>query len=162
MCAATFRLAMKYMVGTRNVTPMTRPQRRWVHSIQYICLNSESDILGFNRMYSGEARYRANSASQSAADSGGSDPVTGLHSVMLNLPVVSQVHIAQTVTHPDSVSLVSPPNTTIPNTLAALPSNQYATAFSLVSGNDFFRLESCDFEIRGWDSSVCDCLRGFN
>ena len=42
-------------------------------------------------------------------------------------------------TDPDSVSLVRPPNITIPNTLAALPSNQYATDFELVSGkNDFF------------------------
>lgn len=31
------------------------------------------------------------------------------------------------MTYPDSVSLVKPPNTTRPNTLAALPSNQYAT-----------------------------------
>lgn len=36
--------------------------------------------------------------------------------------------------YPDSVSLVSPPNTTIPNTLAALPSSQYATTLSLISG----------------------------
>jgi hypothetical protein len=33
---------------------------------------------------------------------------------------------------------VSPPNTTIPKTLAALPSNQYATDLSLVVGNDLF------------------------
>lgn len=32
------------------------------------------------------------------------------------------------------MSLVKPPKTTIPNTLAALPSSQYATALSLVSG----------------------------
>lgn len=37
--------------------------------------------------------------------------------------------------HPDSVSLVHPPNTTIPNTLAALPRSQYATIFSVTSGN---------------------------
>lgn len=37
--------------------------------------------------------------------------------------------------HPDSVSLVKPPKITMPNTLAALPSNQYATVFSLTSGN---------------------------
>jgi len=37
---------------------------------------------------------------------------------------------------PDSVSRVSPPNMTIPNTLAAEPSNQYATDFELVSGHD--------------------------
>jgi hypothetical protein len=36
--------------------------------------------------------------------------------------------------YPDSVSLVRPPNTTMPNTLAALPSSQYATLFELVLG----------------------------
>ena len=39
--------------------------------------------------------------------------------------------------YPDSVSLVNPPNTTIPKTLAALPKSQYATALSLISGNEF-------------------------
>ena len=38
------------------------------------------------------------------------------------------------MTHPDSVSRVHPPNTTIPKTLAALTNSQYATAFELVSG----------------------------
>lgn len=38
------------------------------------------------------------------------------------------------VSNPDSVSRVSPPKTTIPNTLAALPSSQYATLLSDVSG----------------------------
>ena len=38
-------------------------------------------------------------------------------------------------TYPDSVSRVNPPNTTIPKTLAALPSNQYATILLDVSGN---------------------------
>ena len=37
-------------------------------------------------------------------------------------------------TNPDSVSLVKPPKTTIPKTLAALPSSQYATILSLTSG----------------------------
>ena len=41
--------------------------------------------------------------------------------------------------YPDSVNRVRPPHTTMPKTLAALPSNQYATIFSLVLGNaDFF------------------------
>ena len=39
-------------------------------------------------------------------------------------------------THPDSVSLVRPPKTTIPKTDAALPSNQYATGFEVVSGKN--------------------------
>lgn len=37
---------------------------------------------------------------------------------------------------PDSVSLVRPPNTTIPKTLAALPRSQYATTLSLVFGKN--------------------------
>lgn len=41
-------------------------------------------------------------------------------------------------THPDSVSLVNPPKTMIPNTLAALPSNQYATLLSDLWGNQAF------------------------
>lgn len=43
------------------------------------------------------------------------------------------------MTYPDSVSLVRPPKTTIPKTLAALPSSQYATTLSLVSGKYAFR-----------------------
>ena len=39
-------------------------------------------------------------------------------------------------TYPDSVSLVRPPNTTMPKTLAALPRSQYATTLSLVSGKN--------------------------
>lgn len=42
--------------------------------------------------------------------------------------------------YPDSVSRVRPPKTTIPKTLAALPSSQYATALELVSGNDLDRV----------------------
>lgn len=38
--------------------------------------------------------------------------------------------------YPDSVNRVKPPNTTIPNTLAALANNQYATEFEVVSGNE--------------------------
>jgi hypothetical protein len=36
--------------------------------------------------------------------------------------------------YPDSVRRVSPPKTTMPNTLAALPSNQYATLLDVVLG----------------------------
>jgi hypothetical protein len=42
------------------------------------------------------------------------------------------------ISYPDSVKRVSPPNTTIPNTLAALPSNQYATDLDVVSGKNLF------------------------
>lgn len=38
--------------------------------------------------------------------------------------------------YPDSVNRVNPPNTTIPNTLAALPSNQYPTTLLVVSGKN--------------------------
>lgn len=37
-------------------------------------------------------------------------------------------------TYPDSVNRVKPPKITIPKTLAALPSSQYATALSLILG----------------------------
>jgi hypothetical protein len=37
-------------------------------------------------------------------------------------------------THPDSVKRVRPPKTTMPKTLAALPSSQYATPLELVLG----------------------------
>lgn len=36
--------------------------------------------------------------------------------------------------YPDSVRRVRPPKTTMPKTLAALPSSQYATALELESG----------------------------
>jgi hypothetical protein len=39
-------------------------------------------------------------------------------------------------TYPDSVNLVNPPKTTIPNTLAAEPKSQYATMFEEVSGKN--------------------------
>ena len=39
-------------------------------------------------------------------------------------------------TYPDSVIRVRPPNTTMPKTLTALPSSQYATPLELVLGND--------------------------
>lgn len=48
--------------------------------------------------------------------------------------------------YPDSVKRVRPPNTTIPKTLAALPSSQYATDFELVSGKELlfaFASETC-------------------
>lgn len=48
-------------------------------------LNSDRDILGFKILYSGEDLYLENSDSQSSALKGGSDPVTGLHSVILSL-----------------------------------------------------------------------------
>ena len=52
---------------------------------------------------------------------------------------------ARVVTYPDSVSLVNPPKTTIPKTLAALPRSQYATTFDDVSGKYDFLLR--DFSL---------------
>lgn len=40
--------------------------------------------------------------------------------------------------YPDSVRRVKPPKTTMPKTLAALPSNQYATLLSFCLGNQLF------------------------
>jgi hypothetical protein len=42
------------------------------------------------------------------------------------------------MTYPDSVKRVRPPKTTMPKTLAALPSSQYATLFEFVSGKLVF------------------------
>jgi len=67
---------------------------------------------------------------------GGREPVTGLHSVMLR---------------PDSVSRVRPPNTTMPKTLAALPSSQYATPLELVLGKDRDLVAAI-----ASDSALCD------
>ena len=73
------------MLGSRKLTPMTRPHCRWIHSIQKIRWKSAKSICGFSTSYSGEDRYLANSVSQSVALSGGIDPVMGRHSVMLSL-----------------------------------------------------------------------------
>jgi hypothetical protein len=98
-------------------------------------------MRGLSRMNSGEARYFANSESQSDRLKGGSEPVTGRHSVILRLKEESvkiiQVMDPSAYTYPDSVSRVKPPNMTIPKTLAALPRSQYATALSVVFGNPF-------------------------
>jgi hypothetical protein len=48
--------------------------------------------------------------------------VTGFHSVILSLRQLSNKLI-----YPDSVSLVNPPTTTIPNTSPAVPRSQYPT-----------------------------------
>lgn len=44
-------------------------------------------------------------------------------------------------TYPDSVNRVRPPNTTIPNTLAALARRKYPTDLELVSGKDELFME---------------------
>ncbi|GJD81531.1 hypothetical protein NBEOAGPD_4784 [Methylobacterium gregans] len=54
--------------------------------------------------YCGVSRYLSNSAAQSAAESGGTAPVTGRHSV---------------IERPEPVSRVAPPTATIATTRAA-------------------------------------------
>src|SRR6188472_1102873 len=61
-------------------------------------LNSSKLIAKWTARYSGICWYFANSAAQSAADSGGTMPMTGFHSV---------------IDRPDDVSRVMPPTTTI-------------------------------------------------
>src|SRR5437016_4068721 len=61
-------------------------------------LNSSKLIAKWTAWYSGICWYFANSAAQSAADIGGTMPITGFHSV---------------IDRPDSVSRVIPPTTTI-------------------------------------------------
>src|SRR2546423_11790161 len=61
-------------------------------------LNSSKLIAKWTAWYSGICWYFANSAAQSAADSGGTMPIIGFHSV---------------IDRPDRVSRVIPPTTTI-------------------------------------------------
>src|SRR5215470_9199279 len=61
-------------------------------------LNSSKVIAKWTARYSGICWYFANSVVQSAADSGGTTPTTGFHSV---------------IESPDNVSRVTPPTTTI-------------------------------------------------
>lgn len=106
-------------------------------------------MCGFKSLNSGDARYLSNSDCQSSAERGGRDPVTGFHSVILSLRLLTQTYTSINWTYPDSVSLVRPPNTTIPKTDAALPKSQYATPFELVSGKNF---------LLPTFSSVCDIV----
>src|SRR5215470_10162582 len=61
-------------------------------------LNSSKVIAKWTARYSGICWYFANSVVQSGADSGGTMPMTGFHSV---------------IDSPDNVSRVTPPTTTI-------------------------------------------------
>lgn len=58
-------------------------------------------------------------------------------------------------TYPDSVRRVRPPKTTMPNTLAALPSSQYATLFDVVLG-ELLDLACSVAASAGIDSPACD------
>jgi len=48
------------------------------------------------------------------------------------------------MTYPDSVNLVNPPRTTIPNTNPDIPNNQYATLLEVLSGKNAL-LDLVDF-----------------
>src|ERR1700726_4858777 len=61
-------------------------------------LNESKLIAEWMARYSGICRYFANSEAQSPADSGGTMPITGFHSV---------------IDRPERVSRVTPPTTTI-------------------------------------------------
>src|SRR6516164_7458751 len=76
-------------------------------------LNSSSVIPEWTSRYSGICWYFANSTPQSAAESGGTMPTTGFHSV---------------IDRPDRVSRVMPPTTTIKKINAQQTNSQIATA----------------------------------
>lgn len=68
------------------------------------------------------------------------EPVTGRHSVILNLipklvPAAWQANWLRPL-YPDSVNLVRPPKTTIPKTLTALPMSQYPTLLEEALGHE--------------------------
>src|SRR5579871_5423522 len=76
-------------------------------------LNSSRLMPRLSCWYCGMVLYLANSACQSASESGGKTPVTGFHS---------------TIDGPDSVSRVTPPTSTIANTSAAKHPSHTPTA----------------------------------
>src|SRR5215813_13659634 len=75
-------------------------------------LNSSKLIAKWKARYSGISWYFANAADQSAADSGGTTPTTGCHSV---------------IDKPDNVSRVTPPTTTIKKISAQQAKSHSAT-----------------------------------
>src|SRR6266404_6246113 len=79
-------------------------------------LNSSKVIAKWTIRYSGTCLYFANSADQSAAESGGTMPMTGFHSVM---------------ERPERASRVMPPITTIRAIIAQQPKSHAATGPSL-------------------------------
>src|SRR6516162_8378822 len=81
-------------------------------------LNSSKLIKEWTARYSGISLYLANTAAQSAAESGGTTPTTGFHSV---------------IDSPDRVSRVMPPTTTIRKISAQQANSQAATAPDLSS-----------------------------
>src|SRR5579863_5031511 len=89
-----------------------------MYSHRKIVLKSARLIPALSSLYCGVCWYLANSACQSAAESGGTMPVTGCHSV---------------IDRPDQVSLVTPPITTIAKIIAQQTRSQIATCRKLAS-----------------------------
>src|SRR5712672_1553917 len=80
-------------------------------------LNSSKVIAKWTTRYSGICWYFANSAAQSVAESGGTMPITGFHSV---------------IDRPERVSRVMPPTTTIRAIIAQQTKSHAATDPSLL------------------------------
>src|SRR6266851_7865916 len=79
-------------------------------------LNSSRLIAKWTTRYSGSSLYFANSTAQSAAESGGTTPMTGFHSV---------------IARPERVSRVMPPTTTIRAIIAQQRKSHAATGPSV-------------------------------
>src|SRR5690349_16619368 len=99
--------------GRKNAAPIKRPRSRCAYSHQKMPLTSAGDRPRLTSWYPGVAWYWANAACQSAAESGGSVPTIGCHSV---------------IDRPEWVSRVTPPTTIIANTSAQHASSHAATA----------------------------------
>ena len=97
--------------GTTKATPSSRPQRRWIHSIQNRPWNPRSPMPGCRIWYWGICLYRANRCSQSAWDRGGRTPETGAHSMM---------------DRPEPVRRVTPPSTTMTKIMKQIANSQIA------------------------------------
>src|ERR1700730_15126849 len=79
-------------------------------------LNSSKVIAKWTTRYSGICWYFANSAAQSVAESGGTMPITGFHTV---------------IDRPERVSRVMPPTTTIRAIIAQQTKSQATTGLSV-------------------------------
>src|SRR6202035_5715972 len=88
------------------------------YSHRKIVLKSPRLMPALSSRYCEVCRYLANSVCQSAADSGGTIPLTGCHSV---------------IDSPDQVSRVTPPITTIAKIIAQQTRSQIATGRRLRS-----------------------------
>ena len=97
----------KHRSGSRNAAPTNRASRRWLHSHQYMVLNSCKLMAASSWRYCGfpgTSRIRP-----ASGDNGGTTPITGFHS---------------TIESPDSVSRVAPPTTSVSTIKAATTMSQ--------------------------------------